>query len=482
MHGTLRVILADALFPVTAIITVSFLARWLGPADYGLFVLCVTVITWVEFSVTSFFAHATIKLTGEAVDWKPIGAKVTQLYLLVSVGTMLLVWILAGAIATLLREPALTAYLRLFSFDIPVVAMAASHRHVLMGIGDYREAALSTAGRWIARMVLIVSLVGLGLSVQGAILGIIGASLVELAIVRFYLRPPLLRSSAFPVRRLFSFAAPIFLSSLSLRLFRLDLVALKVLGGTAEQTGFYGAAQRLSDVLVLFGQSISRLLLSTLTRAVRDGERAQAQVIARNAVRFVIMLLPLAGMVAGAAPEIVSLILGPRFIPAAPIVAMLIFGAVGIIMIAMNQAVLIAADKPKWTTGLTGPMVPVAIVGHVLLIPLLGAMGAAIVTTSVACLIALASTIAVYRVFGVLPPAATVCRSALISGLSYALATLWPTPDFWVLIKLAFISLTIPASYLLLREMSTDEMNFLRSVLRADTVSAEVKEEPSEGL
>ena len=467
---------------MTAIITVSFLTRWLGPADYGLFVLCAAVITWLEFSVTSLFARATIKLIGEAQDWKPIGAKVIQVYLLVSGGIMLLLWSFAGPIAMLLREPALTAYLRLFALDIPVVAMAASHRHILVGIGGYTGAGASTAGRWIGRMVLIISLVGLGLSVQGAILGIIGASLVELAIVRFYVRPPLLRSSPFPVRRLLSFAAPIFLSSLSLRLFRLDLVALKAFGGTAEHVGFYGAAQRLSDVLVVFGQSISRLLLSTLTRAVRDGERAQAQVIARNALRFVIMLLPLAIMVTGVAQDIVSLILGPRFILAAPIQAVLVFAALGTIMIAMNHTILLAADKPKWTAGLTVPMVPVAIVGHVSLIPLLGAIGAAIVTTSVACLIALASTIAVYRVFGILPPAATVCRSVLISGTSYALATLWATPDFWVLIKLAVITITIPTFYLLLGELTTEEIQFVRSVLRGDTVSTQAEEEASESL
>ena len=476
VQGALQGLLAGALFPVTAIITVSFVTRWLGPAAYGLLLLCVTVVTWLEFTVTSLFGRATIKLIGDAEDWKPIGAKIAYLHLLVSGGAMVLLWILAGPIADLTQEPALVEYLRLLSFDIPILALAACHRHILVGIGNYRGQALSIAGRWLSRMVLTIPLVVLGLSVQGAILGIIGGSIVELAIARFYVRPRLWGSSAFPAQRILSFAAPIFLSALYLRLLRLDLFALKLLGGTVEQVGFYGAAQRVSDVTFLLGRSFLGPLLSTLTRAVRDGQHATAQIIACNMVRFVVMLLPVAAMIAGTAEDIVSIILGPRFAPAAPIQVVLIFGALAIIMIAANQAILIAADKTRLTSLLTAPMVPVALVGHVVMIPPLGAIGAAVVTTTVACLVALASTIAVYRVFGVLPTTATMSRSVLISGMAFGLATLWSTPDFWVLVKLAVISLSIPASYLLLGELSTEEIHFVRSALDRWWVSPQEEE------
>ena len=50
-------------------------------------------------------------------------------------------------------------------------------------------------------------------------------------------------------------------------------------------------------------------------------------------------------------------------------------------------------------------------------------------------------------------------------------------PDFWVLIKLAVISLTIPASYLLLGEMTTEEIQFVRSVLGRESGSPHGEEE-----
>jgi Na+-driven multidrug efflux pump len=96
------------------------------------------------------------------------------------------------------REPALTTYLRLFALDIPLFSLARAHRRILVGIGAFRQQALATASRWIARLLFIVLLVEQGLSVQGAILASIGASMVELVVGRLHVRPSLFRRSTFP--------------------------------------------------------------------------------------------------------------------------------------------------------------------------------------------------------------------------------------------------------------------------------------------
>ena len=100
-----------------------------------------------------------------------------------------------------------------------------------------------------------------------------------------------------------------------MRLFdKLDLYMLKGLGGTAATAGIYGAAQSLSLVAGIFALSFSPLLLSTLTHAQRAGQFHQAVQTGRNAMRLVILLLPFAGLTAGAAPEIATLIFGPQLL------------------------------------------------------------------------------------------------------------------------------------------------------------------------
>ncbi len=84
--------------------------------------------------------------------------------------------LLAAPLATLLGEPALRWYLRLFAVDIPIFGLAHAHRHILVGFGDFKARALGSAARWLTRLLLVALLVQLGLAITGAILGSIGGS------------------------------------------------------------------------------------------------------------------------------------------------------------------------------------------------------------------------------------------------------------------------------------------------------------------
>jgi O-antigen/teichoic acid export membrane protein len=473
LGGTMVVFLAESLLLPTGLLTAAFLTRRLGPADYGLLTLAATVVAWVEWGIASALARPTIKFVSEAPDWRPVGAVAAQLHLATSTGAALLLWFLAPAIATLLEERALAGYLRLFALDIPLFGLALAHRHILVGIGAFGPRALAAAGRWTARLLLIVLLVELGLSVPGAILGSIGASLVELIVGRLYVRPSLFRRARFLARQWWEYAIPIALFALSLRLYdRLDLLTLKALGATAAQVGIYGAAQNLSIAFSIFAVSFSPLLLSMVSRSLADGDRRLAKEIARQAMRAVIGLLPLTGAAAGAAAEIVGLIFGAAFSAAAPLLALLVFAALAMVMISVATAILTAAGKPGWTFALTGPLVPLALGGYLLSIPVLGAVGAALVTTVLAALAALTAVLAVYGAWRILPPAGTAWRSLLICGLAYGLALLWPAPGPLLVVKLAVIALAIPLAYLLLGEFSASEIALARSRLRGSLAPA----------
>lgn len=466
LDGTIRVFLAEALLFPTGLLTATFLTRQLGPAKYGLFALAVTLVSGMEWGITSIFSRSAIKFVGAAEDWKPVGAAVLRLHLLVSVGAVLLFYLLAAPLAALLGEPALVGYLRLCALDIPLYSLAQGHRLILIGLGGFGQRALVSAARWVSRLVFIVLLVGAGFSVPGAIIGHIGASVVELIVSRCYIRPAILRRSNFPLRHLWSYTLPLFLFALSQRLFdKLDLWLLKALGGTAEQSGIYSAAQNLALVLGMLGLSFSPLLLSTLSRTLRAGELDLAKHISRQAMRAVLLILPVAGLIASAAAEIVGLLFTPAFAPTAGILAWLIFGGLAVLMLAVTTAVLIAAGKPGWTLALSGPLLLMAGLGHFSMIPRFGAMGAAAVTAVCAWVVALASVLLVYGLWQVLPPAGTLWRSVFVCVATYALSAIWPTPGWLVLVKLSVMGLAIGCSFLLLGEFSATELAVVRSLL-----------------
>ncbi len=485
IDGTIRVFLAEALVLPTGLLTAAFLSRRLGPEGYGLFTLAAASVMWIEWAITALFAGATIKFVGSADDWRPIGTTVLRLHMITSVGAALLLWLLAVPIALLLNEATLAAFLALFAIDIPIYSLAHAHRNILIGMNGFGPRALASAGRWIVRLVLIVALVQLGLSIQGAILGSIAASVVELAICRAYVRPSLV-GPGLSASRLWGYAAALFLYALSLRLFeRLDLFVLKALGGTAEQAGLYGAAQNLALVPGIFALSFSPLLIGTLSRTLSLGQDHLARQIGRDAMRAVLWLLPFGGLAAGTAPEIVELVFGRPFLPAAPLLEVLIFGALAVAMISVAAAILTAAGRPAWILGMTLPLPPLALAGHLVAIPAFGAIGAALVTTLLAALSALAAVMAVYWLWRVSPPARTLCLSVALCVMVYVVAIFWPMPGALLLAKLSVISVAIGLAFAIFGEISSAQLaqtvTALRGALRTPRSEQPTDPQPVSG-
>ena len=466
LDGTVRVFLAGLLFPLTGIVTAAFLTRRLGPEGYGLLVLASTLVAWIEWGISSFFARATIKFVGEAGDWRPVGSALVRAHLLVGVGAALLLGLLAVPLARLLNEPVLANYLWLLALGIPLTSLAQAHQSILIGIGGFRQKAAGTAARWVARLLLILVLVEMGLSVSGAILGSIGASVAELVISRRYVRPSFFGDTTFPGRLFWDYGFMLFLSALSLNCYsRLDLFMLKIVGGTAEQAGIYGAAQNLSILPVIFAASFSPLLLATLSRMLSAGEAGPAKEMGRTAMRMVLCLLPFAAMVGGAAPGIVTLFFGRNFESAAPLLALLILGAIAFVMISVTMAIMTAAGAARLTLAMSAPLIPLAIAGHLVLIPRYGSLGAAFVTTLCAGLAALACMLVVHHIWSVLPPTRTLGRSVLVSVFAYGLAVVWPASGFMLVLKLLVIAAVIVAAFVALREFKAYEIAYVRSCL-----------------
>jgi len=464
--GTISILFVEVLILTAGFITSVFLARKLGPTNFGLFSLTAGLVNWIEWTTTSLFTGTTIKFISETSDWRPVGTTVLRMHLVVGGVAAALIWLLSSPLSNIFNEPAMTDYLKLFAIDIPVFALACTNLNILMGRGFFKERARISGAYGITRLVLIILFVELGLSVRGAILGCIGASVIELVISRLFIRVPLFSGPKLPMRRLLGFSVPLFMSSLSQHIFRMELVVLKVLGGTGASVGFYSAAQSLSIPPNIYAKSLSPPLLSTLSHLLGNREEATAKHIGLTALRSALWLLPFAAMTAGAASEIVCFVFGKDFVPAAPILASLIFATLGLLTIHIAKAILVALGKVGWTFAIIGPMVPVAIIGRLILIPRIGGTGAALVTTFVAWLGALVSVYMVCRTWRVLPPVKSLLKSTLCSGIAFALAILWPVTGVMIVLKLAVIILIILLTFLLLGEFTASEIATARSMFK----------------
>ncbi|HVG30754.1 MAG TPA: lipopolysaccharide biosynthesis protein [Pyrinomonadaceae bacterium] len=465
--GTASIFVAEALLVPVGILTTAFLTRRFGPAGYGLLALSTVVVVWVESNLASALSRPAIKLVGEARDPGGAASTVLRLYLFAGVALAAAFWLAAPATAALLAEPSLVPSLRLLSLEIPFFCLAQAHRNVLAAAGRFRERAISTAARWVARLALVVALARATGTTTGALAGFVLASVVEVAVCRMFVRPPLFAAGRLRARQVYDSAAPLVASAICLTLFnRLDVIMLKSLGGTAAQVGFYAVAQSLSLLPTLFSFSFAPVLLSTLTRTLGGGDERAARELTRQSMRVVVLLLPVVAATAGASGEIVRLLFGAQFLAAAPLLSALAFAALASVMITVTSCVLTATDRAAWTLRVALPMLIAAAFGHALVIPRAGAHGAAVVTTAISVAGALVSAALVKRLWGVAPHARTCLRAALVAALAFACAALVATPGALVLVKLAVTCALSCAALGALGEFSPDEIAWARSLLR----------------
>jgi O-antigen/teichoic acid export membrane protein len=265
---------------------------------------------------------------------------------------------------------------------------------------------------------------------------------------------------------LWDYAWPLFFYTVAMYLFnRIDLLFVKARCDLAEMAGFYGAAKNLTIVPVLFAFSLAPLLLAKLTSILKEGKVESAAQMTKEILRLVICLLPFAGMTAGSADEVVVAIYGPAFLPAGSLLALLIFAALGSSMISIIVSSLIAAGRPSWAALLICPVVLLASIMHYLIVPEVGAKGAAAVTTCWAWVGSGILTMTLYRLWRISPSAITILRSMAICVGAYVLAGYWQTPGGLLLVKLPLISLMIFLAFVIAGEIRSAEVNFFRTIL-----------------
>ncbi|MBC7261123.1 MAG: oligosaccharide flippase family protein, partial [Chloroflexi bacterium] len=358
--GTIQLTVAEGLGLVLGFGISFILTRRLGPELYGLYSIAVAIVLWLELSIHYMFHQAIVKFLAEASDWLETASALIQAAFIVGFAAAALLAVSAPVLSVWLKSRELTCYLCLLALDIPLYAVAHGHRSMLIGRRAFGKAALPDTVYWLMRFLLVVLFTGLGLSATGAILAIVGASVVRFLVARLLVQPPLLKRSSLSLRPALGYALPLFLHGISLRLIaRIDLLFVQALSGAAAVAGYYGAAQNLAITpLGTFATSVSSPLLATVSRLRQANDTEAARKMIAQATRLLLWLVPFAALAAGASAEIVRLAYGSSFLPTAPLFSWLIFGGVALIVLAVCGVLFTAAGKPGITVVLTVPLLP----------------------------------------------------------------------------------------------------------------------------
>jgi O-antigen/teichoic acid export membrane protein len=444
-RGIVGVLIGDALALPLGLAIAVYLTRTLGPAGYGRFALAASVVTTLEWILAAALARTAVKLVVEALDRTSVAGAIWWTQVALGLSGMAIVWAGAAPIAAILAEPALVGCLLVFAIELPLFSAYSADRTVFVALRRFGPRAASSVMRWSARLVLTVLLVPARFAELGAVLASVGGTLVAVAVTSST-RVRVGRPRLLPLRVLWVHAVPIFLLALSVRLFeKLGLFAVRLLGGSPIEVGWYAAAENFMLPSLFFAATLGPIVLSEMSRARRLDDPVVLRETGGRSLRAVFAVFPFAGLAAGSAGDIVGTVFGAPYAAASPLAGMLVVAGVALAVMSIASSVLIAADRTVEALHLTWPLLPLAIVGHTLAVPRLGAAGAAIVTGACSLLGMAGVLWSIERLTQVAVPFRSLGSALALGGLACIAASAWQTPGAMLAAKLAVLGAGVAA-------------------------------------
>jgi O-antigen/teichoic acid export membrane protein len=212
--------------------------------------------------------------------------------------------------------------------------------------------------------------------------------------------------------------------------------------------------------------SLAPLLLSAIGTARRDGDLDGARGLVALGYRAIVLLLPFAAIAGGAADELVALVYGEAFLPAAELAAPILAAALGTTVISVGGSALAAANQMRTATVLTWLVVPILLVMLWVTVPTYGAVAAA-VATAIACAVAACLIVVrVHAAWAIWPARTTVARSAVLAAVMWAASALWPAGGVVVVIKGLLLGGVTVAALVLSGELGRREWRLLLAMRR----------------
>lgn len=462
-RGTVQLFAARTCFMVSGYLISLILARGLGPVEYGVYGVIMSVLLWIEMVGTAGIPGALARLIPQQADRS---ASVEQTARVILLGWSLVLyaicWIAAPFIAGLFDLPQATTLFRVAFLDIPLNGLYVTYQGVLGGHRRFGVLSWGFAVYSLTKLLGIVLLLALGLSVTGALLVNVLATLGALVYL-IHLNPPRgwrIDRVLLPTMLRIALAMGVYILLLQV-LLSLDLWMLQSLWkGGGEVIGYYVAALNVAKLPLIVPSVLTGVLFTSIAWARAGGDPALARRYLQAGGRLVLVVLfPGCALVVTHAEPIMSLLYSSVYSAGGVYLAIQVvaFGMVSLLDAYLHA--LMAIDKRRQAVGILLALVPVAIILNVLLIPRWGALGAA---SSLAFTIGagtVAAMVATAREFGALVRPLTVVRVLAATAIVVLIGGQISLEGGWLVLKLLVLLGLYVAILGLLREVTREDLH-----------------------
>ena len=440
-HGVAQLCLTASGYIVAVV-----LARSMGPIDFGTYGVIYSLLMALELTVNLGIPGAIARLIAEREsDEQGLGGTAVTLVALCSATAFTVLWPAAPLLASALNVTDGAVLLRVAIIDIPFFGAYHVTAHVLNGRRDFITQSVATIFYSITKVIGMVVLGYLGISIAGALVVNIAASVVGLIIVarvvgRGIFVPTL--ACAAPILRL---AGPVALIGLGTQfLLYVDLWSIGAFAvGEPVDKGFYVAAKNLARIPNLLSFVMMAVLVPSIGRARATGDVETVARLIKGTTRFLaVTLLPGCALMAIEARPLMELMFSAAYTPGAPYLTLLVL-ANGLFHTLMTTAIaiLLATKRQRLGAVLAVSALVPSLAFSALLVPKFGAIGAAYSTVLASALTAIAAGYAVRQEAGALFDRLVLIKALLVTIVVGAVGLALPTRGLLLVLEMAALML-----------------------------------------
>jgi O-antigen/teichoic acid export membrane protein len=477
--GTALVLAGQMAFVLSGYVLHFYLARAIDPITYGTYGLIMNVLTWTESVLNSGVPWAVRKfLPADPLASKAILRAGLRWQVLVGLMVFTVTMLAAPWFAGSVRDSGITLHLRLALTDILLMALYTLYRAALNGLRLFAAQGASMAVYSISKLGSSLILVGLGLSISGAIVGnVIGTLAGWLAALwllqrttRFSVRDAVESEAGqdkYDGRTMLGFALPTVLFTLaSYFLTTIGLVGVKALVQDGRQVAFYSAANYLATAPSVLLVAFAFTLFPHLAGSIAVQDWPLTRVYIRSAVRYwALVLIPGVFLVLGTTQQIITLLYPLSYAAAAPLLNLLLVstGLHSLYMVFANA--ILAEGRVLLALSISGALVPGSLALTWYLTERWGPSGAATAAVLTTGLAVVASGAYVRQRFAVRLPWASLGRMVVAATPMLAATRLYTAHGlalfpYYLALGVAYLLLLV-----LLREITPQEISQWRAGL-----------------
>ena len=442
-RGTRQFLFARVCVLASGFLVMVILTRGLGPTDYGIYGVIVSQILWLEMLLHGGVPGAIAKLMADGChDHREIERSGRALLFGFAVLLFVVCWLMAPQMASFMRIPDGAILFRIAIIDLPFVAVFSSYEGVLTGRREFGVLAAVNLIYGITKLAGVVALVGLGFSIEGALVIFVFSTVVVCGVLVVRYRPQGFLPKCLIMAKIVAIAAPIGLYLISGQmLLNLDLWVLKGLWeGAGEVVGQYVASVNLAKILMLIPGSQAAVLFASVAWAVASGDTGRAREHIQEATRFALIIATAAWVLLGLdASEVLSVLFSSSYAEGQGVLQLQLAAFGFFALLDAYAHALMAAGRQGFVAVALVAMIPFVWLSNYLLIQWLGPLGAAtsmLLGTAVAAVVTGAM---VYYRFGSLIRSVVVvrvlCAATVVALASVAMQVRGP----WVIGKLALL-------------------------------------------